>query len=349
MKKRSPPVSRLPGDRAMSGGVGWLPALALSLLAQGCAAPAPPPQAATLAPPVIGYSGMTPLDATTYLVVHDFKSAGPRLGLLRVAGPGSPRYEPLDAGDWPSPDRRATDLEAVCALPGGGFLAAESGPSAGRAGRMFHFELRDHAPQWRRTLSLPAGVPHPHNFEGLACAPRRDGTVLLLLGERGGSASYPQGRLYWGVFDPAAGTVFWPPAGQVGVAVNPPGRWLNPREKRAIADLYLAADGALWAVASEDGGDQGPFRSVIYRAATVRPERDPPVAIAPKPRTAWRLDGLKVEALAGPAAIPGSVLSVATDDEQYGGIWRPLYRALPEGDREQAALPAAQRPAGKGR
>jgi len=172
--------------------------------------------------------------------------------------------------------------------------------------------------------------------------------VLLLLGERGGSASYPRPAVL-GVFDPAAGTVFWPPAGQVGVVVNPPGRWLNPREKRAIADLYLAADGALWAVASEDGGDQGPFRSVIYRAATVRPERDPPVAIAPKPAPPWRLDGLKVEALAGPAAIPGSVLSVATDDEQYGGIWRPLYRALPEGDREQAALPAAQRPAGKGR
>jgi|GEM_PF-4849979 len=50
--------------------------------------------------------------------------------------------------------------------------------------------------------------------------------------------------------------------------------------------------------------------------------------------TAWRLDGLKVEVLAGPAAIPGSVLSIATDDEHYGGVWRPLYRALTEGDRE---------------
>ncbi|HRZ07570.1 MAG TPA: hypothetical protein P5102_15770 [Candidatus Competibacteraceae bacterium] len=107
---------------------------------------------------------------------------------------------------------------------------------------------------------------------------------MLLLGERGGSASYPQGRLYWGVFDPAVGTLFWPPAGQAGVAVNPPGPWLNPREKRVIADLYLDANGVLWAVASEDGGDQGPFRSVVYRATTVRLDRDPPVAIHPKPR-----------------------------------------------------------------
>lgn len=91
MKKRSQPVSRLPvGDRATPGGGGWLPALALSLLAQGCAAPSSPPPTATLASPVIGYSGMTPLDATTYLVVHDFKNAGPRLGLLRVAGPSCP-------------------------------------------------------------------------------------------------------------------------------------------------------------------------------------------------------------------------------------------------------------------
>lgn len=316
---------------ASPGDTWLLCALYLGLLLQSCAVQ--PPVEAVITPHPIGYSGITQLDPKTYLAVHDVKSTGPRFGLLHIAGNRPPQYEALDSAEWPSPGSQATDLEAVCALSGGGFLAAESGPSSGREGRIFYFELSGKGLRWRQTLPLLPSAPHPHNFEAMACASRWDGKVLLLLGERGGSAHYPQGRLYWGLFDPIAGTLVWPPAGRVGVAVNPPGRWLNVREKRAIADLYLDAKGALWAVASEDGGDDGPFRSIVYRAATVHPDHDPPVEINPKPCAAWILDGLKVEALAGPpATIAGSVLSFATDDEHYGGVWRPLYHSLTDCD-----------------
>lgn len=322
-------------------------ALCLSLSA-GCAVQR---STVAVAPAVAGYSGMTRLDPETYLVAHDVKSIGPRLGLLRVVGKGPPQYRPLDSADWPAADNRAADLEALCALPDGGLLAVESGSAAGREGRIFYFELSGDNVRLRRTLPLPTGGAGPNNFEGLACAPRRDGKALLLLGERGGSTPYPQGLLYWGVFDPATVTLSWSPSGRVGAAVNPPGLWLNARERRAIADLYLDGQGQLWAVATEDSGDDGPFRSIIYRAATVRPDNDPPVLINPAPRAAWIVDGLKVEALAGPAAaIAGSVLSVGADDENYGGVWRPLPRSLTDCDcKPEEAVPTEYRSTGRAR
>lgn len=342
-------VPHVPFQPPAALAITWLlAALCLSLLLQGCATHRP--SAAVLEAPAAGYSGMAQLDPTTYLVAHDVKSAAPRFGLLHVAGNAPPQYEPLDTADWPSPEHRASDVEAVCALPDGGLLAAESGPSPGREGRMFSFTLIGKDVRLRWTLPLPTDAAHPHNFEGMACMPRRDGKVLLLLGERGGSESYPQGLLYWGLFDQVAGTLVWAPSGRAGTAVNPPRLWNNARETRAIADLYLDAKGELWAVATEDGGNDGPFRSLVYRAASVQPARNPPVRIYPQPRAAWIIDGLKVEALAGPAAaIAGSVLSFATDDEHYGGIWRPLYYSLTDEDGKPGeAIPMAYRAAGKG-
>ncbi len=208
--------------------------------------------------------------------------------------------------------------------------------------------------QLRRTLPLPTvsaltGAPRQNKFEGMACAARRDGKILLVLGEAGGSSLHPKGLLYWGLFDPTAGTLLWPALGQVGTPVNPPGLWVNAREKRAIADLYLNDKGDLWAAASEDGGKEGPFRSIIYRVATVQANSDTPIQVNPNPRAAWIVDGFKVEAVAGPpVAIAGSVLSFATDDEHYGGVWRPLYRSLTDCDcKPEEAIPVEYRASGK--
>jgi len=53
---------------------------------------------------------------------------------------------------------------------------------------------------------------------------------------------------------------------------------------------------------------------------TVQFERDA------KPHILSDLSGLKVEAIAGPAKnAPDSKYSIATDDEHFGGIWRPLF------------------------
>jgi hypothetical protein len=80
-------------------------------------------------------------------------------------------------------------------------------------------------------------------------------------------------------------------------------------------------------------GDSGPFRSVIYRVGKFDPSVSYPVQYEMNQDMVWYLDGLKVEAL-GPPVVAGSVLTFATDDENYGGLWRPLPPADPQPQRQ---------------
>jgi hypothetical protein len=331
----------------------------LSLSLAGCSA-AP----STVAPPVApseavvptvgatvanaGFSGMAQTGPNTYLVVHDTKGHrdGPRLGLVEITGQGL-AYTPVAVEDWRHPDGRASDLESACALPGrpgrpgrlgqpDEFLIAESGPWDGQYGRLFHLRLDGPRGEILRAYSLPilqgrGPDAEGDNYEGLACAPLEGNRVLLLLGERGGSSVYPTGILRVGVLDLATGDLQWREEGRAGIPITAPGEWpLGPDGSvvtpRAISDLYIDPDGTLWAVATADAGDLGPFRSIIYRLGTVTSGPDPGVALKKAPAATWVLDGLKVEALAGPAAIlPGSALSLGTEDEDLGGVWRGLF------------------------
>jgi hypothetical protein len=82
----------------------------------------------------------------------------------------------------------------------------------------------------------------------------------------------------------------------------------------------------LWIATTQDASDAGPFRSTVYRYGPF----DQTQAYSYMGGSAvmcgeakWTLDGFKIEALGAPV-IAGSVLSFATDDEGFGGIWRPL-------------------------
>ncbi|HYQ91125.1 MAG TPA: hypothetical protein VES89_03375 [Candidatus Competibacteraceae bacterium] len=286
-------------------------------------------------PPGIGYSGMVQIGPDDYLVVHDTKAgrSDPRVGIIRVKQDEPLRYAPLTVDNWVHSQGPANDLESACALPGrpGELLIAESGYQKNLYGRIFHLEIRG------TTLRVLGVLPLPRlsdsdkdwerdNYEGLACAARNDGKILLILGERGGSSRYPNGVLRWGVFDPTHGMVDWPDAGKTGGMLITPGPWSNPQSKRDISDLYLDGQGNLWAAASEDAGDEGPFRSVIYRAATVQADAANPIQLSKMEHPSWVLDGLKVEALAGPPdSVSSAFLSFATEDERLGGVWRPLF------------------------
>lgn len=76
-------------------------------------------------------------------------------------------------------------------------------------------------------------------------------------------------------------------------------------------------------------GDNGPFHSVIYQAGYfIIDQKNKTIRFArnAKPKILSDLSGIKVEALAAPAVnVPNSLYSIATDDERYGGIWRPLF------------------------
>jgi hypothetical protein len=283
-----------------------------------------------------GLSGIAKIGDRTFLGVLDRKDDDRRPRVLRVevAQAMSQRAEALSV-DWGSAGL-PSDLEAVCALPGrsGEALVLESG-QLGPA-RLIHLVGIPNAGPSGARVKGTAEVPPPpgaasQNLEGLACAAIDDGHVLVVVGERGGSPEHPHGSLRWARFDLAASALAWDEAGNRGLQLRRPEGWELDPGARAIGDLYLDGSGALWAAATTDpDGDVGPFRSAVYRAATVDPKRTRPVEIVPRPRAEWRLDGFKIEGLAAPPkAPPKAALSIATEDEEYGGAWRTLP-LLPE-------------------
>lgn len=289
---------------------------------------------AVQSPWAMSASGMALIEPNRYLVVHDAKvyEDKPRLGILTIAARGL-AYTPLTIADWMDPDGRSNDLESACPLSDrpGEFLVAESGYWKGKYGRLFHVRLSGETGSVVRAYKLPLLADNDDNtagdnFEGLACAKQADGRYLLLLGERGGSGRYPTGRLRWGWLDPRSGALEWADSGRASIEVAAPGPWPAGTKKRDIADLYLDTEGTLWASAAADQGDIGPFRSIVYRVGTVTPGLAAPVRLVNPLVADWIIDAMKVEALGAPAAaVPGSVLSIGTDDENFGGVWRALF------------------------
>lgn len=286
-----------------------------------------------------GYSGMAPAGDGVYLVVKDYKTprdADPRVGLLTVRPKGGADYRPIDGIDWKDADGPASDLEACCAVPGaaGEFFLAESGYFQGKFGRVFHVRLtRDGDTATLAVVRVLKGVipratgadgstESGREVEGMSCVRTAAGRLVLALGLRGGKVGTgtATARLVWGDLDLTAGT-FGPAAEAELVADAGLGG-------RGCADLLLepttGGGWAVWAVAADDGGDAGPFRSAVYEAGVLADGGGRVCFRRPAaPRVGWRLDGLKVEALAR-AGDPGR-FCVATDDEAFGGVWRPLF------------------------
>ncbi len=293
-------------------------------------------------PPVqdtsFGISGMAAIDESRYIVVRDLKGFedGARLGILQAYSdrPFSIDLHPVT--DWMHPDGRPSDLEAACSTPWrpNEFLILESGHWQGMFGRLFHMRVVSSDDGDRIELlhvyDLPEfdgkGPDDPGDeMEGLACAPRSDGRTLVLLGERGGSAAYPNGLLRWFTIDPDSHEMDWTPAGRTGLEVNAPGKWHIPDLNRDISALNLAADGTLWAAASDDMSDTGPYTSVIYLLGQVWPDSESPVRLLPEFTAERTVSGFKVEGLAdGAEATPYANFAIGTEDEVFGGTWRPV-------------------------
>lgn len=281
-------------------------------------------------PPI---SDMVQLDAERYLFVQDKKITAPgdRLGIFQLRPGLPPLYQSIPVANWPE-TQMSNDLEAMCALPGRPqeFLLAESGQWHGEFGRLFHIQLLQGYARVLASYPLP---PHLDNtaeqqgdqFEGLACAAKAPNRYLLILGERGGAerdGALSQGKLHWGEFDIAASQIIW---SEQTLTVHAPKLDVIAPPQRDIAALYLEAN-ILWASAVREAGELGPFSSLIYQVALVDPQAEMPLQLINNQRVYWQLDGFKVEAIAAPSPlIPGSALSIGTEDEQLGGQWRALF------------------------
>lgn len=290
-----------------------------------------------------GYSGMAQISDNAFLTVNDRKNPiepGYRLGVVTLTAVNGTVFTPVRVGDWMHEDNEPSDLEACCSIPGrdGEFLVAESGFYNGQFGRIFHVVVsKNNEGLWTafvkkafriydRKLDAENRSHQGDQVEGMACF-EFFGKTILVFGERGGptDGGTKTGTVVWGTIDLESYQF-----GKLGEAPLVNQSLLGDRDCSALR-LIANKDGSIsvLSVATRDADDNGPFHSVLYRAGrfTVNPmkktiefERDA------KPPILSDLSGIKVEALAGPAAnAPGSKYSIATDDEHFGGVWRPLF------------------------
>lgn len=321
-----------------------------------------PVQALAQSPPFPGASGLLYVPAQgCYICAQDVKGPSPtgHFGLLSFDAMNRPVYTALEA-DWGGMEP-GNDIEALAAIPGrpDEFIACESGYWMGKYGRLWRLRLDWPAPTFSPAPSVPGGEPgggpavpagpqplvpavsalsfvqlpqFGDEVEGVALM-ARDNDFLVIFGLRGGATPYSSGWLRWGWLDFSDGTVsMYEQAGQ-GIEMT----WPRPSWypwSRGVSDLFVDSQGMLWASGADDMGDSGPFRSYIHVVGKVDPRQEWPIMNYMPYQYTWALDGLKVEAIAAPR-LPGSVLSYATDDEGYGGIFRPLPPAAPRAEQFQ--------------
>ena len=199
------------------------------------------------------------------------------------------------------------------------------------------YSLPDHL------VSSHAGVSNQHfeggNFEGLACVgdPNDQNSFLVLIGERGGAknqgASNPKtfrGKLLtatlnlekmemigWTQIEGARGSDVYDPPGSTGF-------WIDRQKKRDISSLFACGD-LVWAVASEDQGDDGPFRSILYQVARFVPNQSPPFELVASRSLDREIREHKVEGLHGiPVGNNICNFFAVTDDENKGRAFLTL-------------------------
>ena len=281
-----------------------------------------------------GSSGMEKLDNQSYLVVYDIKNnkIGTRLAKIKITGEAI-QISPINISDW-GKEGKSNDLESICKIPGktDEYFIAEAGNWKGEMGRIFHIQVD--------TIKLSAKVlgitklPYKDintlalvgdQYESMACLPYSEDERILILAERGGSAVNPRGIVRWGIYNLRTHQLEFSDSGMKGITVNAPGKWTDEKEKRDVTDLHIDSKGGIWASASADVSEVGPFYSVIYKIGQVdTANKDRPFNIYSN-YSSWEVvSGFKIEALSGPSTNINCSHSFGTEDEIYGGVWRPI-------------------------
>ncbi|UMB55030.1 hypothetical protein MKD41_06030 [Lutibacter sp. A64] len=281
-----------------------------------------------------GSSGMEKLDDDSYLVVYDIKSykTGARLAILKITEEGV-LVSPITISEW-GDEGLASDLESICKIPGktDEYFIAESGNWKGEIGRIFHIKV-DVENLMAKILGITKlPLKNINNlevvgdqYEAIVCLPYNENKRILILAERGGSKVNPNGIVRWGVYNLQTHQLNFSDVGLQGIEVQAPGNWTNNNAKRAITDLHIDAEGGIWAAASEDISDAGPFYSVIYKIGQVDlSNEERPFKIYTNFSNWEVISGFKVEALSGSTKSIKATHSFGTEDEVYGGVWRPI-------------------------
>ena len=280
-----------------------------------------------------GSSGMEQIGDNSFVLVYDLKvfEDGPRLAQLVVSESGL-SVSPILVDKWDM-SGKASDLEAISSIPGreNEFMVAESGDWQGDYGRLFHLKIdfEQSKAVVLQSIQLPvftSNTPETtgDQYEAIACLPYSLEQIIILLGERGGSTANKHGRIRWGLYHLETMQFQFTPEGKNGLPVELPAE-IHTNQLRSITDFYVDKSGTIWSAACEDSGDYGPFRSLVYQLGSVQENNiEQPVLLNSDFDHLLYLPALKIEALAGPVNLMNYNLSIGTEDENYGGIWRPV-------------------------
>ena len=281
-----------------------------------------------------GSSGMAKLGDDSYLGVYDIKNhkVGVRLAMIKITEE-TIQVSPLNITGW-GEEGRSSDLESICKISGktNEYLIAESGNWKGDLGRIFHIQV-DTAKLSANIIGITKlpykDINNPDlvgdQYESMSCLPYDENNRILILAERGGSEVNPRGIVRWGMYNLVTHQLTFSKSGMKGIEVNAPGNWTNEKEKRDLTDLHIDSKGSIWASASEDVSDMGPFYSVIYKVGQVdTSNKERPFNIYSDFPTWEAVPGFKIEALSGPSKSINCTLSFGTEDEIYGGVWRAI-------------------------
>ena len=286
-----------------------------------------------------GISGMSVLprkdDRIEFLVVHDAKVVGTRLGIVTIGSKnvGQVNYRPLA---WPADAAEPADLEAISSVPGHErqFLVLSS------QGQVFPLFISDdhrtvhlgfQVTESKEKVTLKEGftLPDPDNlrskwgFEGLSV--KRLGTQLVILWSYCGAGPEP-GVLYYAFLNLEKREVnqIITERNSCKIRVEYPSPDVSTT--RHIADLRIDEDGVVWALSTSDPGpsskgDIGPFESALHNLGVLQTSKKPDIHFEPTERNRQlqrKFPKRKVEALEFVRGADGGI-AFGTDDEDLGG------------------------------
>ena len=95
---------------------------------------------------------------------------------------------------------------------------------------------------------------------------------------------------------------------------------------RPVSAIDIDAQGMVYAASASDPGDDGPFHSIIWQIGRLHADDhgQPTLSLESRPRRLATVDGLKVEGLAVRRIAGRPQIVIGSDDEDYGGVVRPL-------------------------
>jgi len=250
-----------------------------------------------------GISGIAVIDQSNFFVVHDGKKPEhPRLGIVSFTNNQKPTLKKID---WCESTNLPIDLEAVTAIPNhqNEYLVLES------KGKVTRIQLNE-TDKCKATarFELPTAKPDS-NMESLAlhCF---DNNCVLAWAERGDDKQ--PAKLSWAKFDISTGTVSTPEDKAFEFASPYP-----IGNRRSMSDIAVDVDGVLWSSAVSDPGDDGPFRSALYKLGQFSVSDNKIRWTAYKngdPESKYDTENIKIEGI----SFVKQGLIMATDDENKG-------------------------------